>query len=92
MNTRQWLETLVAFDTTSRNSNLELITTVRDSLEKQGISSWLAHTKEQTKANLFATLPATAGPNRPTPAASGKNSGISESCSATAAAASPTAG
>ncbi|WP_039785537.1 acetylornithine deacetylase [Herbaspirillum huttiense] len=63
MNTRQWLETLVAFDTTSRNSNLELITTVRDSLEKQGISSWLAHNKEQTKANLFATLPATAGPN-----------------------------
>ncbi|WP_148289185.1 M20/M25/M40 family metallo-hydrolase, partial [Herbaspirillum sp. B65] len=63
MNTRQWLETLVAFDTTSRNSNLELITTVRDSLQQQGISSWLAHNKEQTKANLFATLPATAGPN-----------------------------
>ncbi|MFL9925890.1 acetylornithine deacetylase [Herbaspirillum lusitanum] len=62
MNTREWLEALVAFDTTSRNSNLELITTVRDSLEKQGITPWFAHNKERTKANLFATLPATAGP------------------------------
>src|SRR5450830_1748732 len=62
MNTRQWLEKLVAFDTTSRNSNLELITTVRDSLQAQGITPWFAHNAERTKANLFATLPATAGP------------------------------
>ncbi len=62
MNTRQWLEKLVAFDTTSRNSNLELITTVRDSLQQQGITPWFAHNKERTKANLFATLPATQGP------------------------------
>lgn len=61
MNTRQWLETLVGFDTTSRNSNLELIAALRDSLEQQGIKPWFAHNKEKTKANLFATLPATAG-------------------------------
>jgi len=61
MNTRQWLETLVAFDTTSRNSNLDLIAAVRDSLEQQGIKPWFAHNKDKTKANLFASLPATAG-------------------------------
>ena len=61
MNNRQWLETLVGFDTTSRNSNLDLIATLRDSLEQQGIKPWFAHNKEKTKANLFATLPATAG-------------------------------
>lgn len=63
MDTRTWLETLVSFDTTSRNSNLELITTVKDALQQQGISSWLAHNPERTKANLFASLPATAGPD-----------------------------
>lgn len=63
MDTRAWLETLVAFDTTSRNSNLELIATVKDALHKQGVSSWLAHNPERTKANLFATLPATTGPD-----------------------------
>jgi acetylornithine deacetylase len=63
MNTRQWLEQLVAFDTTSRNSNLELITSVRDNLQSQGITPWFAHNKERTKANLFATLPATEGPD-----------------------------
>ncbi len=61
MNTRQWLEQLVAIDTTSRNSNLELITMVRDNLQQQGITPWFAHNKERTKANLFATLPATQG-------------------------------
>jgi len=61
MNTRQWLEQLVAIDTTSRNSNLELITLVRDSLQQQGITPWFAHNKERSKANLFATLPATEG-------------------------------
>ncbi|MFJ3046509.1 acetylornithine deacetylase [Herbaspirillum chlorophenolicum] len=63
MNKRQWLETLVGFDTTSRNSNLELIAALRDNLEQQGIKPWFAHNKEKTKANLFATLPATAGAN-----------------------------
>jgi acetylornithine deacetylase len=59
--TRAWLEQLVAFDTTSRNSNLALIETVRDSLKRQGVDAVLVHNAERTKANLFATLPAQDG-------------------------------
>lgn len=58
MNTRQWLEKLVSFDTTSRNSNLDLIETVRDALVAQGVQTHLSHSAERNKANLFATLPA----------------------------------
>jgi len=61
MDTRRWLETLVAFDTTSRYSNLELIEAVRDWLRSHGVSAWLVHNAECTKANLFATLPAQDG-------------------------------
>ncbi|MVW77911.1 acetylornithine deacetylase [Bordetella sp. 02P26C-1] len=61
MDTRTWLETLVGFDTTSRNSNLGLIETVRDHLKSQGIQAWLAHNDDGSKANLFATLPASDG-------------------------------
>jgi len=56
--TREWLRTLVAFDTTSRNSNLALIETIRDALAAQGVTSELTHAPEGGKANLFATLPA----------------------------------
>lgn len=58
MNTREWLEKLVSFDTTSRNSNLDLIETVRDALVAQGVQTHLSHSAERNKANLFATLPA----------------------------------
>ena len=58
MNTRAWLEKLVSFDTTSRNSNLDLIETVRDALLAQGVQAHLSHNAERSKANLFATLPA----------------------------------
>ena len=61
MNTRSWLEKLVAFDTTSRNSNLALIETVRDDLARQGLKVELIHSPEGDKANLFATLPADDG-------------------------------
>ena len=61
MNTRSWLETLVAFDTTSRNSNLALIETVRDALAQQGLKVELFHSAQGDKANLFATLPANDG-------------------------------
>jgi len=61
MNTRTWLERLVGFDTTSRNSNLELIETVRDHLKRLGVQAWLAHNADRSKANLFATLPAADG-------------------------------
>jgi acetylornithine deacetylase len=61
MDTRTWLTRLVGFDTTSRNSNLVLIETIRDWLKGQGVQAWLAHNTVGDKANLFATLPAADG-------------------------------
>jgi acetylornithine deacetylase len=52
---------LVAYDTTSRESNLALIHWVRDYLAGQGIDSQLTYDDERRKANLFATLPAQDG-------------------------------
>ena len=50
------LEKLVAFDTTSRNSNLELIHFAADYLAQHGIESDLIHDDTGAKANLYATL------------------------------------
>jgi acetylornithine deacetylase len=47
---------LVAFDTTSRNSNLELIGFVSDYLGEFGVESRLVHDGTGAKANLYATL------------------------------------
>jgi len=47
---------LVAFDTTSRNSNLELIHFVSDYLGELGVESRLVHDETGAKANLYATL------------------------------------
>ena len=55
------IRTLVAFDTTSRESNLELIHWVRDYLAREGVESRLIFNDDQRKANLFATLPARNG-------------------------------
>ena len=56
----EMIERLVAFDTTSRNSNLELIHFVRDYLDRLGVVAELVHNEDQSKANLYATL----GPKR----------------------------
>jgi acetylornithine deacetylase len=54
------LETLVAFDTTSRESNLEMIRFVEDYLRGHGIDSTLVFNDDESKANLIATIgPAT---------------------------------
>ncbi len=50
------LEQLVAFDTTSRNSNLDLVGFVRDILDRQGVASTLVEDETGTKANLLATV------------------------------------
>ena len=55
------IRTLVAYDTTSRDSNLGLIHWVRDYLGRHGIGSQLTYDDERRKANLFATLPAQDG-------------------------------
>jgi acetylornithine deacetylase len=54
--TRAMLARLIAFDTTSRNPNLELIHHVRDYLQRLGVASELTHNAEGNKANLYATL------------------------------------
>ena len=50
------LARLVAFDTTSRNSNLELIGYVQDFLDGHGIRSDLVFDEGRGKANLFASI------------------------------------
>ena len=55
----EMLRRLVAFDTTSRNSNLALIEYVQGYLKGHGIDSKLVPSEDGTKANLFATV----GPN-----------------------------
>ncbi|MEX2199874.1 MAG: acetylornithine deacetylase [Dongiaceae bacterium] len=47
---------LIGFDTTSRNSNLELIHYVQAYLEGHGVASTLVHDETGKKANLYATL------------------------------------
>jgi acetylornithine deacetylase len=62
MDAREMLARLIAFDTTSRNSNLALIEFVRDYLDGLGVASELVFNEDRTKANLYATIgPATGG-------------------------------
>ncbi|MFL9673062.1 acetylornithine deacetylase [Pseudomonas marginalis] len=53
---RKLLRTLVGFDTTSRESNLQLIEFVRDYLAEFGVASELVFNAERSKANLFASV------------------------------------
>lgn len=55
------LTRLIAFDTTSRNSNLELIAWVEDFLGQRGIASRRVANADGTKANLYASI----GPDAP---------------------------
>jgi len=57
----EMLRRLVAFDTTSRNSNLELIDHVRAYLAGHGIASEMVPNEDGKKSNLIATI----GPNLP---------------------------
>ena len=50
------IERLIAFDTTSRDSNLGLIEWARDHLERLGAKTRLTYDADGVKANLFATL------------------------------------
>ncbi|WP_454842242.1 acetylornithine deacetylase [Pseudomonas hormoni] len=53
---RDLLETLVTFDTTSRESNLLLIEFVRDYLASFDVPCELIYNEQRSKANLFATI------------------------------------
>ena len=59
--TIEMLKTLVAFDTTSRESNLGMIEFLRDHLKSLGINARLSYDAERRKANLFATVGDTGG-------------------------------
>ena len=52
----EMIERLIAFDTTSRESNLQLIDFIQEYLNEQGVDSMLVHNEEGTKANLYATI------------------------------------
>ncbi len=52
----EMIRKLVSFDTTSRNSNLEIIQFIRDYLASHGVESRLVHDEAGKKANLYATL------------------------------------
>jgi len=54
--TLELIEQLISFDTTSRNSNLELIAWIQNYLNDLGISTELVHDESGHKANLYATL------------------------------------
>jgi acetylornithine deacetylase len=54
--TLEILARLIAFDTTSRNSNLELIAWVEGFLRERGIASRRVSNADGTKANLYASI------------------------------------
>ena len=56
MNSEQILARLIAFDTTSTTSNMQLIDFVRNLLNEQAIASQLVHNDDHSRANLYATI------------------------------------
>jgi acetylornithine deacetylase len=56
MNSEQILARLIAFDTTSTNSNLQLIDFVRNLLDEHAIATQLVHNDDRSRANLYATI------------------------------------
>ena len=56
LTTLELLSTLVGFDTTSRQSNLQLINYVRNYLDDYGVESTLIYNDEGDRANLYATI------------------------------------
>jgi acetylornithine deacetylase len=56
-----WILRLVRIDTTSRNSNLELIELLAAEIRSHGVEPVLVPNEDGTKANLLATFPAADG-------------------------------
>jgi acetylornithine deacetylase len=56
-----WIERLVSLDTTSRNSNLELIGLLEEEMARLGLTPQRIPNDDGTKANLVLTLPAADG-------------------------------
>ncbi len=56
VNSEALLAKLIAFDTTSKTSNLQLIDFVRNLLDDHAIDSQLVHNDDHSRANLYATI------------------------------------
>ena len=56
MNSEAMLAKLIAFDTTSKTSNLQLIDFVRNLLDDHAIGSQLVFNDDHSRANLYATI------------------------------------
>ena len=56
MNTRQWVDKLVGFNTVSSQSNLELIDYIAAYLRANNVEPTVIYNDEKTKANLFASI------------------------------------
>ena len=52
----QLIEKLISYDTTSRNSNLDIIKFIENYLAGHGVKSTLVYNEGEGKANLYATL------------------------------------
>ena len=52
----EWLDRLIEFDTTSRLSNLDLISDIEKYMNELGVPTRLTHDKDKTKANLWCTI------------------------------------
>ena len=50
------IKKLISYDTTSRNSNLDIIKFIEDYLAGHGVKSTLVYNESEGKANLYATL------------------------------------
>lgn len=61
MNAQQWLAQLIGFNTISSNSNMELIKTIAEWFKLHHIQPHLIPSPKESKANLFATIPAKNG-------------------------------
>ena len=53
---RQWIDRLIAHDTTSSKSNLPLIDDVAAYLEEQGVETFRVMNDDETKSNLYAII------------------------------------
>ncbi|MDG2405275.1 MAG: M20/M25/M40 family metallo-hydrolase, partial [Paracoccaceae bacterium] len=56
MTSAQILETLIGFDTVSRNSNMALMSYIEELLGAAGITATLIPNEDGSKANLLATI------------------------------------
>ena len=54
--TLELLQQLIGFDTTSCNSNLELMAYIQRYLKGHGVNSTLVYDEQESKANLYATI------------------------------------